>query len=107
MGRPRARTRCKGAGGGRKVYNQVYRPWKDHKDRGAVKGGVIPYLAGKANGAVKPDRRWTMIEINPQDTALLITDPQNDFLSPEGRFLVRLHCNRKRNVIMTKITSGW
>ena len=25
-----------------------------------------------------------MIEINPQDTALLITDPQNDFLSPEG-----------------------
>ena len=25
-----------------------------------------------------------MIEINTQDTALLITDPQNDFLSPEG-----------------------
>ena len=25
-----------------------------------------------------------MIQINPQDTALLITDPQNDFLSPEG-----------------------
>ncbi len=25
-----------------------------------------------------------MIRINPQDTALLITDPQNDFLSPEG-----------------------
>ena len=25
-----------------------------------------------------------MIEINPQDTALLITDPQNYFLSPEG-----------------------
>ncbi len=25
-----------------------------------------------------------MIEITPQDTALLITDPQNDFLSPEG-----------------------
>ena len=24
------------------------------------------------------------MEINPQDTALLITDPQNDFLSPEG-----------------------
>ena len=24
-----------------------------------------------------------MIEINTQDTALLITDPQNDFLSPE------------------------
>ncbi len=25
-----------------------------------------------------------MVEINTQDTALLITDPQNDFLSPEG-----------------------
>ncbi len=25
-----------------------------------------------------------MMEINPQTTALLITDPQNDFLSPEG-----------------------
>ncbi len=24
------------------------------------------------------------MDINPQDTALLITDPQNDFLSPEG-----------------------
>ena len=24
------------------------------------------------------------IEINPNDTALVITDPQNDFLSPEG-----------------------
>ena len=24
------------------------------------------------------------MEINPQNTALLITDPQNDFLSPEG-----------------------
>ena len=24
------------------------------------------------------------MEINPQDTALLLTDPQNDFLSPEG-----------------------
>ncbi len=25
-----------------------------------------------------------MMEINRQNTALLITDPQNDFLSPEG-----------------------
>ncbi len=25
-----------------------------------------------------------MIEVNPENTALLITDPQNDFLSPEG-----------------------
>ena len=25
-----------------------------------------------------------MIEVNRENTALLITDPQNDFLSPEG-----------------------
>ncbi len=36
-----------GAGGDREAYNQVYRPWEDHGDRGADKGGVILTQLGK------------------------------------------------------------
>lgn len=47
----------------------------------AVAAGAVATRGGAAHGAGLPDPGF---EVVPERTALVVTDPQNDFLSPEG-----------------------